>query len=57
MEFASMNLNRIHILRVDPGKDMFQSMYKEITLAITPFTQGPALMALSEAALAGFLGT
>jgi hypothetical protein len=42
MEFASMNLNRIHILRVDPGKDMFQSMYKEITLAITLFTQGPA---------------
>jgi hypothetical protein len=35
MEFTSMNLNRIHILRVDPGEDMLQSMYKDITLAIT----------------------
>jgi len=31
-------------------------MYKDIKLAITPFTQGAAMMALSEAALAGFLG-
>ena len=25
MEFASMNLNRIHILRVDPGEDVLES--------------------------------
>lgn len=57
MEFASVNLSRIHILRVDPGEDVLESMYNEITLAITPFIQRPALMALSEAALAGFLST
>jgi len=57
MEFTSMNLNTIHMLRVDLGEDMLRSMYKEITLAITPLTQGSVMMALSQAALAGFLGT
>jgi predicted DNA-binding protein with PD1-like motif len=28
MEFASMNLSRIHILRVDPGEDVLESIQK-----------------------------
>jgi predicted DNA-binding protein with PD1-like motif len=28
MEFASMNLSRIHILRVDPGEDVLESVWR-----------------------------
>ena len=28
MEFAAMNLSRIHILRVDPGEDIFESIQR-----------------------------
>jgi len=28
MEYASMNLNRIHVLRVDPGEDVLESVRK-----------------------------
>jgi predicted DNA-binding protein with PD1-like motif len=28
MEFASMDLSRIHILRVDPGEDLFESIQR-----------------------------
>jgi predicted DNA-binding protein with PD1-like motif len=28
MEFASMNLNKIHILRVDPGEDVLESIQR-----------------------------